>query len=59
MDHQIEEEVSEYNWNPVDHEANFDTNSIEDEEVQIKASRKLPEVWTRVMSIYGDNLALV
>ena len=56
MNLQLEEELSEYPWDPVAREAVNQVDEDEALEGQSKKSRKLPEQWTRVISVFGDNL---
>lgn len=53
----IEDEISEAYW---DKQARPEDQAQEEGDPSgeaTKSSRKLPEVWTRVISIYGDDLA--
>ena len=58
MDHILEDEVSEFVWKPIGNEDQQEDDRYDRGAIVTKTSRKLPEVWTRVISIFGDNLTL-
>ena len=51
--------MSEFVWNQDELDAEQDGVGVEHEGQGTKASRKLPEVWTWIISIYGDDLTKV
>jgi len=53
------EEISEYQWNPAEREGNIGDGGDAEAGLSKKSSRKLPEVWTRVISLFGDDLTRV
>ena len=55
-DYQLDEEISEFPWNPEDRNQQFEKDAEGNIGVSTKGTKKLPEQWTRVISIYGDDL---
>ena len=51
--------MSEFVWNQDELDAEQEGVVVEHEGQVTKTSRKLPEVWTRIISIYGDDLTKV
>ena len=55
----IEEEISEVYWNKQGDQEDLPHEEADPSGAATKSSRKLPEVWTRIISVYGDDLSKV
>ena len=52
----LEEELSEFNWRPHNVEDGENDEADFPPGVSKRGAKKVPETWTRIISIYNDNL---
>ena len=50
----LEEEISEHPWDPV-----LAANQPDNHPTEPRGRRRLPELWTRVISVHHDNLSAI
>ena len=56
LDLEVEEEISEYLWNPQEQFQHEEAGEEQAEDGAKRGAKLVPEQWTRVISIFTDNL---